>query len=140
MALAHKVGKIDRRSEIRLAVAKHYLKELPEPSQVAEQFVSSLEDSCHRALADLWFAIGDHDRAKYHAVAAYKWAWADGEPYVHRYELNKARALLDQLGTEIPELPHYDPSKDEKLPWEDTVAVAIQKIMAGKEAKNRKKD
>jgi hypothetical protein len=24
-------------------------------------------------------------------IASYKWAWADGEPYVHRYNLNKIR-------------------------------------------------
>ena len=137
MALAHKVGKIDRRSEIRLAFAKCKLKELPEASQVAEQFASSLEEPCHRALADLWFALGNHERAKYHAVAAHKWAWGDGEPYVHRYELNKARALLNQLGTEIPELPDYDASKDEKLKWEDAVADVIQQIRAKKEDQNR---
>ena len=46
-------------------------------------------------------------------------------PYVHRYELNKARALLEKLGVTIPNLPPYDPAKDEKLPWEDDVAAAI---------------
>lgn len=84
--------------------------------------------------------IGDHEQAKKHALAAYQWAWADGEPYVYRYELNKARALLEKLGAELPKLPVYDPAKDEKLPWEDEVAAAIEKLRAEKEAKNRKTD
>ena len=138
VALAHKVGKIDRRSEIRLAIAKHNLKELPEPSHVAEQFAYSLEEPCHHALADLWFAIGNHDQAKKHALAAYKWAWADGEPYVRCFELNKTRVLLEKLGADIPKLTLYNPAKDEKLPWEGKVAAAIEKLQTEKEAKKRK--
>jgi hypothetical protein len=61
------------------------------------------------------------------------------EGVVHRYELNKARALLEQLGAEIPDLPPYDPAKDEKLPWEDEVAAAIEKLRAEKEAEEETK-
>ena len=89
-------------------------------------------------MAELWLAIGDAEQAKKHALAAYKWAWADGEPYVHRYELNKTRALLERLDAAIPDLPPYDPAKDEKLPWEDEVAAAIEKLRAKKKAKNGK--
>jgi hypothetical protein len=42
--------------------------------------------------------------------------------------LNKARALLEQPGAQIPELPPYDPDRDEKLPWEDEVLAAIEKL------------
>lgn len=128
VVLAHKAGKIDRRSEICLAIAKHNLKELPEPSQMAEQFMYDLEEPCYLALAELWFAIGDHEQAQKHAISAYKWAWADGEPYVRRYELNKSRDLLNKLGAEIPKLPPYDPAKDKKHPWEDEVIAAIEKL------------
>jgi hypothetical protein len=63
----------------------------------------------------------------------------DGEPYVRRYELNKATALPKQLGTEVPTLPPYDPAKDEEFPWEDKMAAAIANFRAEKEAeKNRK--
>ncbi|MCH7729047.1 MAG: hypothetical protein IH991_21575, partial [Planctomycetes bacterium] len=74
------------------------------------------------------------EQAKKHALAAYKWAWADGEPYVWRFELNESRELLEKLDAEIPELPPYDPDKDEKLPWEDEVAAAIDKLRAENEA------
>src|ERR1019366_886357 len=59
--------------------------------------------------------VRDRAQATKHALAAYKWAWADGEPYVRRYELNKARAVLEKLGVAIPNLPHYDPAKAEKF-------------------------
>jgi hypothetical protein len=60
------------------------------------------------------------------------------EPYVHRYELNKSRALLEKLGAEIPNLPYYDPARDEKFPWEDEVAAAIKNLRTNKEAENRR--
>lgn len=138
VALAHKVGKLDRRSEICLAIAKHNLKELPEPNRVAEQFSYNLEEPCHHALADLWFAIGNQDKAKMHALSAYKWAWADGEPFVRRYELNKIHVLLEKLGADIPKLTPYNPDKDEKLPWEGKVATAIVKLWAEKEVEKCK--
>lgn len=86
-----------------------------------------------RLLATLWLAIGDHEQAEKHALAAYRWAWADGEPYVQRYELTRTTELLQQLNVPIPNLPPYDPAKDEKLPWEDAVAAAIEKLKAEKE-------
>lgn len=140
--MAREVGLTDMEAnerEAELALAKFQLGQLAEPRREAEQLAKA-RHPFHRALADLWLAIGDHGQAKKHALAAYKWAWADGEPYVHRYELNKARNLLEKLGVEIPKLPAYDPAKDEKLPWEDEVTAAIEKLRAEKEAKNRKKD
>jgi hypothetical protein len=35
------------------------------------------------------------------------------ELYVHRYELNKTRALLEQLSVEVSDLPPYEPAEDE---------------------------
>jgi hypothetical protein len=139
VSMARAVGRTDEEAETQLALAQFQLGQLPDPRREAQQLASARWLS-HRDLADLWLAIGDRDQAKKHALEAYKWAWADGEPYVHRYELNKARALLEKLGAEIPNLPPYDPAKDEKLPWEDEVAAAIEKLRAEKEAKNPKKD
>ncbi|MCA8995266.1 MAG: hypothetical protein KDA88_25050, partial [Planctomycetaceae bacterium] len=75
-----------------------------------------------------------------HAVAAYKWAWADGEPYVRRYELTQTTELLQQMNLPIPNLPPYDPAKDEKLPWEDDVLAAIEKLKAKKAAQAKNGD
>ena len=88
-----------------------------------------------RLLAQLWLALGDHEQAKHHALAAYRWAWADGEPYVHRYELTKTTELLQQINVPIPNLLPYDPAKDEPFPWEADVRAAIEKLRAEKEAK-----
>jgi hypothetical protein len=139
VSMSRAVGLADAVAETQLAHARFHLGQLADPQREAEQFVNA-RDPSHRALAELWLAIGDPEQAKKHALAAYKWAWADGEPFVRRYDLDKARALLEKLGAEIPNLPPYDPSKYEKLPWEDEVAAAIEKLRAEKEAENRKKD
>lgn len=135
--MSREVGKRDEKAETRLALARFHLGELPDPRLEAEQLASAKGVS-YRALAELWLAIGDMTQAEKHALEAYKKAWADGEPYVWRYELNRARALLDKLGAEIPDLPPYDPSKAEKLPWEDELATAIEKFRAEKTAKKKR--
>lgn len=136
--MARAVGTIDAAAETQLALAKFHIQQLPDPRRETEQLAKARQPF-HRTLAELWLAIGDHEQSEKHALAAYKLAWADGEPYVHRYELNKACAVLRKLGAEIPMLPAYDPAKDEKFPWEDKVTAAIEKLRAEKEAKRRNK-
>jgi hypothetical protein len=131
VSMARAVGKTDASAETQLALAKFHLGQLDDPRREAKQLASARRPA-QRALAELWFAIGDHELATTQALAAYKWAWADGEPYVHRYELNKSRALLEKLGAAIPNLPPYDPAKDGKFPCEDEVAAAIEKLRAEK--------
>ena len=48
-------------------------------------------------------------------------------------------SVLNELSAEIPNLPSYDPAKDEKFPWEDKVAAAIEKLRAENEAKKAAK-
>jgi hypothetical protein len=139
VSMARAVGQTDARAETRLALAQFHLGQLTEPHREAERLANAKQIS-DLALADLWLAIGDREQAKKHALAAYKWAWADGEPHVHRCALTKSRALLEQLGAEIPNLPPYDPAKDGKYPGEDEVAAAIENLRAEKEAKDRKAD
>jgi len=134
--MAHEVGQRAATSEVYLALAKFHLNQLSDPRQQAQQLAAA-KDLDHQALAELWFAIGDLGEVKRHVLEAYKKAWGDGEPYVRRYELNKARALLEQLGVPIPDLPPYDPAKDEKFPWEDELVAAVEKLRADTEAKKR---
>lgn len=127
--MAREVGLTDAEAETGLALAKFHLGQLPDPRHEAES-VAKLKGPNHRRLAELWRAIGDHEQAIHHALQAYRWAWAGGEPYVRRYELEKSRELLEKLGEPIPDLPPYDPAQDPKLPWEDAVAAAIEKLRA----------
>ncbi|MFO0939955.1 MAG: DUF4062 domain-containing protein [Pirellulales bacterium] len=130
----------DEGSETGLALAKHHLGQLAgEEARSEAERLAQLRDPAHRYLAMLWLAIGDTEQAKHHALAAYKWAWADGEPYVNRYELTQTTELLQQMNIPIPNLPPYDPAKDEKLPWEDEVRDAIEKLRAEKKAKKKGK-
>ncbi|HJQ67384.1 MAG TPA: DUF4062 domain-containing protein [Blastocatellia bacterium] len=130
--MAREVGQSDATSETLLALAKFRLGQLHNPRHEAEQ-LSKAKRVSHQDLAELWLAIGDPDQAKKHALEAYNQAWADGEPYVLRYYLNKARSLLEQLDVEIPKLPPYDPAKDEKLFWEDELTATIEELRAEEE-------
>lgn len=136
VSMARAVGQTDADAETRLALTQFHLGQLADAGGEAERLANAKQPA-HRPLADLWLAIGDHEQAKTHALAAHKWAWADGEPYVHRYELTKARALLEKLGVPIPARPPYDPSKDGKFPCEDEVVAAIEKLRAEREAEEQ---
>jgi hypothetical protein len=139
VSMSRAVGLVDAAAETRLTLDRFHLGQLADSQREAEQLANA-RDPSRRALANLWLAIGDREQAKKHALEAYKWAWADGEPFVRRYELDKARALLEKLGAEIPNLPPYDPAKYEKLPWEDEVAATIENLRAEKEAEPGGKD
>lgn len=128
VALAHKVGKVDRRSEIRLAIAMAKLGELETPDQAAEHFSQDLEGYCFRSLAELWMAIGNMDESRRLAKSAYIWAWADGEPYTNWYELEKTRALLQDLGVEAPGSAPLGQDAFTPLPVEEAALNAINRI------------
>jgi hypothetical protein len=126
VALARKVGKSDRRSEIRLALSRYHLGEMVEVQQIADQFSNGTDSLLHLPLALLWRAAGDIVQAEVHATEAYNWAWANGEPYVHRYECARARTILTQIGAEVPELPCFSAAQSEVLSWEGDAIRAIE--------------
>ncbi len=136
VTMAREVRLVDAESETGLALAKHHLGQLTgdDARSEAERLVG-LRQPAHRYLALLWLALDDRAKAEHHALAAYRWAWADGEPYVNRYELTKTTELLNTLGVPIPNLPPYDPAKDEPFPWEADVRAAIEKLKAEKAKK-----
>jgi hypothetical protein len=131
--MTREAGLYDARLEIWLALAQFRLGQLAAPREEAIR-LSSAPGRAQPALAELWHALGDAERAAGHAQAAYRWAWADGEPYVHAYELGRARALLTQLGAAIPELPAYDPVEDPPLAFEGQVKTVIENLRAEREA------
>lgn len=138
LRMARESGIPDAESETGLALAKHHLGQLADPAHEAVRLVQ-LRHPAHRYLSLLWLAIGDTEQAKKHALAAYKRAWADGEPYVHRYELTKTTELLRQMNVPIPDLPPYDPANDKPFPWEADVLAAIEKLRAGSEVRKARR-
>ena len=136
--MAREARLVDPTSESGLALSKFQLRQLTgDGARNEAQRLAQLREPAHRSLARLWQMLGDLDQAKHHALAAYTWAWADGEPYVNRYELTKSTELLHELGVPIPILPPYDPANDEPFPWEAEVRAAIEKIRAEKVAKKK---
>ena len=125
--MAHEAGFPDPRSETLLALARFRLKQLPAAREEAQR-LSAGRDPAHLPLAELWQALTDTEQAARHAKAAHRNAWADGEPYVRRYALDRAISLLQQLGEDIPALPAYDPAQHPKNPWEDEIEAAITEL------------
>lgn len=127
LEMAHESRLPDVDAETALVLAKHHLDPRSVTRADAERLARSSEPS-HYHLAPLWLALGDVEQAKIHALAAYERAWADGEPYVLRYELTRITELLNELKVSIPKLAPYDPGKDEPFAWEADVRAAIEKI------------
>jgi hypothetical protein len=126
VVLAHKVGKIDRRSEIRLALARYHLGEDVQVQEISDQLSNAADILTHLPLALLWLAAGNTSEAENYAVTAYKHAWADGAPYSHWYECARARAILEQIGENVPALPPFSAAQSHILAWEPHAARAIE--------------
>lgn len=86
-----------------------------------------VDDHGHSA-AVVHMANGDHTAAKEAALEFYTWAWAQGEPYVHRWELEQARSILQQLGEPEPQLPVWDEANYVPFEHEDKVIELIEKL------------
>jgi hypothetical protein len=125
--MAHEAGFPDTTSETQLALARLHLDQLPAAREEAVR-LSAGRDPAHLELAELWLAIGESEQAAFHADAAYRYAWADGEPHVRRYELDRAKTLLQRLGEGIPALPAYDAAQHPRFPWEDEITAAITEL------------
>jgi tetratricopeptide (TPR) repeat protein len=132
VAMAQAVGVRVTASETLFTLARYHLGQLVEPRRTAAALAAA-RSPFDLGLARLWLAIGDRSEATRHALKAYKWAWADGEPFVYRYYLNESEALLKELGAEIPSLSPYDPASDPPLPWEKDVIGMIERLRQEKQ-------
>ena len=124
--MANESGILDRAAEAWLALAE--LRSRSDYEAVARDIALHLaahDDPPHHPLALIWQALGDNARATIHARAAYARAWADGQPYVYRFALTEAAALLHNLGAQPPTLPPYDPTGRPIEDWEHEVTAAI---------------
>ena len=74
--------------------------------------------------------LGLADATKACLLKAYKTAWDDGPPYCYKWELDRCREMLDELGVAEPNLPPFDPATIEKLPHEDEIrAVTAERTI-----------
>ncbi len=71
--------------------------------------------------ARTYITLGDTKEAQKYALAAYKYAWADGEPNIRFWPLDKSRKILDELGVAYPSLPPFVQSDIQKMPNEDEI-------------------
>ncbi|MFI6094581.1 DUF4062 domain-containing protein [Lentzea sp. NPDC051213] len=120
VSMARQTGIPSDRDEGWLMLARLRLGQLPDARAEIENLWPGDD-----LLAELWRELGDRDRATSHALSEYEFAWADGEPYVRRHDLDKAERMLRELGAEVPVLPPYDPAADPPLPCELRVEEAI---------------
>ncbi len=67
-------------------------------------------------LAQIERDAGEHEKAAEAATRAYELSWCDGPPFAYHWGLQRARAMLRELGVEEPELPEFDETKYERLP------------------------
>ena len=125
--MAREVGGEDARTEALLALARLRAGENSNTRSETER-LSNRQDRAALIVAELWRELGDRKQAVDHALRAHRWAVADGEPYVHRYELDRVRALLANLGVEPLEVPRYDPSKIALYPWEKDIRIFVDRL------------
>lgn len=135
--LARASGLADLNTECWLALARQQAGQLDDPRAEAARLQAAGANGY--ALAKLWQAAGDRARARVQALDEHRWAWADGEPYVRRFALDRARQLLAELGEPEPQLPPYDPARFRRFAWQDEVEAAIAEIETKKAERDAKK-
>ncbi len=74
--------------------------------------------------------------AKEAAIEFYTRAWAQGEPYVWRWHLNQAKAILAELGVDEPQLEPWDESKYEPFEHEAEISALIEEMRAERDAQD----
>lgn len=130
--MAREAGFNDEYSELSLFYSQLLQGEATDVEEQIARF-ESLPTSDDYLMARIFQQVANDVKAKRFALEAYKLAWGAGEPYVHRYYLDRAAALLHELGEPLPILPPYDPAKDRVFPWEKDVQALIERLDAKKQ-------
>jgi len=92
--MARNVGLSDTEAEAQRGQS---LARLDRRTEAEAAALSVERDAPHASLSELWLALRQRDKARDHALSGYKWAWADGPPYYHRWDLERCRAALSAL-------------------------------------------
>ena len=124
--LARQAGKVDRRVEVELAIARIRTLDLPDPISVAESFDHHVDGPSALALARLYSQLGIKDKCLKFARVAYKWAYADGQPYTRSAELVKVTDLFLNLGVEVPKI---ETRQRIIYAWEEEILKTIPRLI-----------
>lgn len=104
---------------IRLAEQRHANPEFTAFAQSGLARLAALDETLDEALemaqtsrddyaiAEVYRLALDRENAVHHATQAYRWAWADGSPYTHVYQLARASHQLDELGELYPPMQPF---------------------------------
>jgi tetratricopeptide (TPR) repeat protein len=117
-------------SEARLAFAQAKLGRIQSARQEAERLFE-LEAPPYMSLAELNLVVGNLEKARLQVLPAYEKAWADGEPYVNWWHLQRCRRVLQALGDPEPQLPKFDAANFGPLPYEGRVLEYIKRKSDG---------
>jgi tetratricopeptide (TPR) repeat protein len=85
----------------------------------------------YNSAAEVYLALGDEAQAADYAYRAYETAWADGEPYVWRWRLDRARAVLASLNLPEPDMPAFHADRIEQIPFEDEIFRFVENLQNG---------
>jgi tetratricopeptide (TPR) repeat protein len=114
--------------ELPALVALAELRRQQGEAQAAREFLHDVREAAERGpyrlihadacnvLAQIERDAGQQAQAITAATEAYRLAWCDGPPFAYHWGLEKARALLKELGAGEPEMPPFDASKFEPMP------------------------
>lgn len=80
--------------------------------------------------AEVYLALQEPKKARRFAVETYRKAWGEGFPYSRWWSLQRATKVLEALGEPQPHMPAFDPSKRERLPYEDEIIAFIEELEA----------
>jgi hypothetical protein len=119
IVMARAVGLDDTASEARRGLS---LARLGRRNEAQAAAASAMRPPYYyHVLAELHFELGDSDEARQHALAGYRWYWADGPPWSGHWELETCRATLRALGEPEPQLPPFDPARVKPVEYEPDI-------------------
>ncbi|HEY2068517.1 MAG TPA: DUF4062 domain-containing protein [Rhizomicrobium sp.] len=80
----------------------------------------------HIMIARVCQMVGDIKVAREQAVAGYREAWGDGEPYWEYDDIDICRELLAELGEPEPNLPPFDAASMKPFPFEAGIRALLE--------------
>jgi tetratricopeptide (TPR) repeat protein len=131
IAMARESGVPRAEHEAERGIAKANQGKIGDARETAER-LELLEHPPSVSLAELYLALGDRAKALEHVKGGYRWAWAEGSPYVRWWYLQRCRAVLEALGEPEPQLPAFDPSQAMPLPFEAELRAFLEELKAEK--------